>query len=258
MKNIIPFGAILLLTACSQPQKQETFPIAGNWIEVVPSDNMFFQGMTLNEDGSAKSIGMETLLYEKWSSNDGKLILSGKSIGNSQTINFSDTLDILKHTADTLIVGDMTSQITYIRSDSIQIEPQNEVNILDSLQYIEKYGKVVTETYRGTVPAASCPGIEYTITIHHQKENKDGVFHAILKYLGSDNGQDQSFDVYGWQYTIKDKEPDNESSIIQLISFRGDDIMNFMKTKEKLIMLDQEMNKLESENNYILERTDSE
>ena len=55
--------------------------------------------------GKASSINMATLQYETWESKDGKLILTGKSIGNHRTLSFTDTLMIEKLTQDSLILS---------------------------------------------------------------------------------------------------------------------------------------------------------
>lgn len=243
---------MLALASCNNVQ--ESASITGNWIEVMPYNTDIVQGVTINPDGTAQSIGMETLLYEKWSLENGRLILSGRSIGNGLTIGFNDTLDIIRHTEDSLIVGKHgIYQRAYYRTEDIQ-QKAEKVCITDSLYMRPEAGEIVSETYKGTLPAASCPGIEYTITIYHQQHSGDGVFHAQLKYLEAENGQDQCFDVYGRQYTLRGNASDSNSMVIQLVSFRGDDIMNFLKGENKLTMLDQELNRIESGLNYTLDR----
>ena len=62
--------------------------IAGTWVEAVPgtidnaSEDKQMQGFTLNEDGTAESVNMHTLLILKWRIDNGYLILTEKSIGN--------------------------------------------------------------------------------------------------------------------------------------------------------------------------------
>ena len=56
--------------------------LLGSWVEPIPGNEKEFQGFTLNNDGTAKSINMATLQYQKWQYIDGKLILTVKSIGN--------------------------------------------------------------------------------------------------------------------------------------------------------------------------------
>lgn len=60
---------------------------------------------------------MATLQYQHWGlTGDSRLVLEGKSIGNGQTIEFADTLDIVSFSGDTLTLGkgDMY-RIQYVR-----------------------------------------------------------------------------------------------------------------------------------------------
>ncbi len=68
------------------------------------------QGVKIEKGGNASSINMATLVYESWKQNGDQLVLTGKSIGNGQTIEFADTLEIIKLSADSLILnnGKMT------------------------------------------------------------------------------------------------------------------------------------------------------
>lgn len=78
--------------------------ITGNWVEPVPGMPEQFQGMSLMEDGTAQSINMATLQYETWDKIGNVIFLKGKSLGNGQTIEFTDTLVVASLTADTLKV----------------------------------------------------------------------------------------------------------------------------------------------------------
>lgn len=93
-----------MLTACGGNS------IEGKWVEPIPGMESQVQGINLEEGGKASSINMATLQYENWSKNGDMLILSGKSIGNHETISFSDTLIIEKLTKDelTLKKGSLT------------------------------------------------------------------------------------------------------------------------------------------------------
>lgn len=97
-KGVVFTFSVLILTACNPAN------IEGSWVEPVPGMPGMEQGFTLQNDGKAVSINMATLLYEGWAQKDNLLILSGKSIGNRQTISFSDTLVIEKLTNDSLIL----------------------------------------------------------------------------------------------------------------------------------------------------------
>lgn len=78
--------------------------LIGEWEEPVSGHPSKFQGFVLESDGQAFSINMATLQYEKWQKKGNKLILSGKSIGNHQTINFVDEYTIKELTSEKLVI----------------------------------------------------------------------------------------------------------------------------------------------------------
>lgn len=122
MKQIISIFA-LVLCACSS---NNNINLAGQWIEVLPENVSYIQGMDLKEDGSAQSIGMSTLLYHQWKVTDKKLILNGESIGNSQTIHFSDTMNIIRCNKDTLVVERRKRNIVFVKNSNHSETVKNE------------------------------------------------------------------------------------------------------------------------------------
>ena len=103
--------AALCMSCASAPQAA----IEGSWVEQVPSMPGMEQGFTLETGGKAASINMATLQYNRWERRDDVLLLSGRSLGNGQTIDFTDTLQIKTLTADTLVVVRGTMEQTYLR-----------------------------------------------------------------------------------------------------------------------------------------------
>ena len=75
-----------LLAACGG----NSASIVGSWVEPVP--------------------GLEGQVQEGT-----KLILTGKSIGNGQTIEFVDTMDIKRLTADSLVLDNQGMEIRYAK-----------------------------------------------------------------------------------------------------------------------------------------------
>lgn len=102
-KPIIYWLTILFLanfSACCTPEKE----IVGSWIQPIPGQPGRFQGIIFQSGGQAASLNMVTLQYESWRIHEGRLVLTGKSIGNRQTLSFADTLDIVRLSADTLVL----------------------------------------------------------------------------------------------------------------------------------------------------------
>lgn len=105
--SFLSFGLLALLTAC------QSDPLIGKWVEPIPGMETEIQGVQLEENGKASSINMHTLQYESWSKQGNQLLLTGKSIGNHQTLSFTDTLTIEQCTPDSLILRRGTYRIAY-------------------------------------------------------------------------------------------------------------------------------------------------
>lgn len=250
MKSIIATCFLTaLLLSCNSINKDQ---FVGNWIEVMPANPQIVQGVTLNADGSASSIGMATLLYEKWKPEaDNMLILWGKSVGNGQTIDFSDTLNIIKVTPDSLILGKFGSyRICYTKAaDLNNIKP---FNVLDSLKLQQDCGEVIERKYQGILPAASCPGIEYTLFIHNQQHSGDGVYKLTQRYIEAEDGKDKSVISYGRQYTLRGDAVNPDAVVYQLVPFGWGETVNFLLEDNNLVLLNAKLERAKSELNYTL------
>lgn len=78
----------------------------GAWVEPVPGqEGGAMQGFDIARNGDASSINMATLVYESWSQTGDSLTLEGKSIGNGQTIDFTQAAKIEKLDADSLVLS---------------------------------------------------------------------------------------------------------------------------------------------------------
>lgn len=76
--------------------------LIGSWIETTPA---YRQGIELEVEGVARSIGMSTLVYESWAlTPDGKLKLRGRSIGDGETVRFDDDWEIETLDAHELVI----------------------------------------------------------------------------------------------------------------------------------------------------------
>lgn len=111
VKGFVLMSSFLVLTACSKTS------VEGTWVESVPGMADMQQGFVLEKGGKASSINMATLQYESWKQEGNLLILSGQSIGNHQTISFSDTLVVELVTPESLTVKQKESSRKYLRSD---------------------------------------------------------------------------------------------------------------------------------------------
>lgn len=118
MKKLFILLAVAGLTACNE-KKQTSIPadpltpalsILGDWVQPIPGMEDKQQGISLKENGVAASINMATLQYKSWEAKDSLLLLSGTSIGNHTSSDFTDSLVIRELTDSTLILqrGELT------------------------------------------------------------------------------------------------------------------------------------------------------
>ena len=109
MKKLLLVCFGLVLSACG-----ESANIEGKWVEPVPNMPGVKQGFSLEQGGVAESINMATLQYNAWQLEDNILILSGKSIGNHQVIDFTERYEIASVDDDKLILknGDDIREFT--------------------------------------------------------------------------------------------------------------------------------------------------
>ena len=82
-----------------------TVTVQGTWFEPNPIKASEMQGVTLEADGSAVSVGMATLQFKNWSLADGKVMLTAESIGNGVNAETTDTLQVVKLDADSLVLA---------------------------------------------------------------------------------------------------------------------------------------------------------
>ncbi len=105
--TVLLFLSLLMgLFSCkSEPRHSPYSYIQGIWLEPNPINPSGSQGIALKEDGTASSVGMATLIFKKWVLNGDKLLLTYESIGNKQTLEGTDTLQIEKLNADSLVLS---------------------------------------------------------------------------------------------------------------------------------------------------------
>ena len=105
LQNLLLFLPLMLLAGCHEPA------VEGKWLQPVPG----MAGVWLEDGGKASSINMSTLVYESWSRRGSELVLQGKSIGNGQTIDFSEAYRIKKLTDRELVLQDGKAILQFSR-----------------------------------------------------------------------------------------------------------------------------------------------
>ncbi len=111
MKKWIILASLLLITACVHAPSSS---IIGSWIQPISGQNKY-QGLQLEADGRAYSLGMKTLLYTSWEQQGDLLILNGSSIGNGGTFPVTSIYRIITLTEDDLVLKNRSSVQSYKR-----------------------------------------------------------------------------------------------------------------------------------------------
>ena len=253
MKKMVIVGLGVIVASCSARYSDESF--VGNWIEVMPANPQITQGITIEADGNARSIGMQTLKYEGWKYDGKNLILTGKSIGNGQTIAFTDTLEVVRLDQDTMSLGKHGMyRIDYFRVDSLEsLNDNGRINVLDSLKVQSDLGQLQTRVYKGVLPAASCSGIEYQVTLYNYEHSGDGVYEMVLTYIDADERGNSTYETTGRMYTLRGDAVDKNAVVYQLVPFAEGETVNFLYQQDWLQLLDQELKPIDSKLNYSLE-----
>ena len=240
MKKLGIIAIAMLMMSCGSEDNSKKFE--GNWIEVMPVSLDVVQGVTLSADGKASSIGMATLQYEKWKAEDDKLILWGKSIGNGQTIDFSDTLTVASITADSMLLDKYGMyRIKYYKVASLDdVKP---FNVLDSLHSVAYTTELETRVYKGSLPTESCYELRNTLTIYNYKNSGDGVYVMTSTFVRPD-GETPSSNSYGRVYTLRGDATDKNATVYQLVSFNYTGEYNFLYEDGNLQLLSSDLMRL--------------
>lgn len=129
------------------------------------------------------------------------------------------------------------------------------INIKDSLKINPEKGSVVENRYSGILPGANS-AIEYDLTLFFQQDSKGGVYEINMKYLDAENDVENTFKSYGKREVIIGMVGDPKAIVYQLTPYdREESKINFALTKEgNLMILDEDLKKIESEHAYILKR----
>lgn len=114
MKKLLLVCVAVGLAACAAAVGETT--LVGSWVEPI-AGLPGVQGIKLEAGGKASSINMATLQYETWTQDGENLVLTGKSIGNGQTIDFTDTLKIEKLTPEDLVLSQNDVLLAYTRQE---------------------------------------------------------------------------------------------------------------------------------------------
>lgn len=243
---------VLFLVSCDTSRIADS--LVGRWREVMPVNRCIVQGVELNADGLASSIGTNSLTYDSWEflgAHD-MLILRGRGVTAEGSFDFADTLDVCRITADSLTLGKGGMyRISYVRipdGDSIA-----RFNVLDSLKISPDLGEVLERCFVGDIPSDSGLDVEYNLRIHSQLHSGDGVYCLTLR------SDDQAWcrkaisTTYGRQYTLRGDAVDINAVVLQLVQFDSQNTTNLLRLSDgNLELLNRNLERTNSPLNHTL------
>lgn len=251
-KRVLVAGSLLLLAACREAPRPEA-SLEGYWIEVMPVNRFYTQGIRMDADGCAASIGMHTLRYSGWERQDDRLLLTGESIGNGQTIQFTDTLDIVCLTSDSLILDKYGKyRIEYLRADFAKEEAG--CSLLDSLCQPSRTSVLDVRSYAGRLLSEG-ETLSCEVTLYTYDHCGDGVFRmSTTSTSGVGNIR------FGRMYTLRGDASDGNATVYQLRDFSDSGVWNFRFRGDRLELLDETLSpgNPRSEGCLMLRRGESE
>lgn len=138
-----------------------------------------------------------------------------------------------------------------LRAKKVAVE--KELLLTDSIHVVdENLGKIVENTYRGTIPAADGPGIDVTLTFYHQEYASSGVYRIKETYLEGEDGKDVTLETTGtWEETHPFTDSD---TVFVLKDYKDGSVRSYLYKGATIDLLDENMNPIVSENNYTLQR----
>lgn len=110
--------------------------------------------------------------------------------------------------------------------------------------------------YKGTLPAASCPGTVYELTVKKFQHSGDGTFQLRLTYLEAENGKDTHVYYQGKLYTLRGSADNINDTVWQFIADdAANTTFNFLYTNDgnTLTLLNAKLERADTQLNYSLQ-----
>ena len=235
-KSMMLAVAACVLASCHTATQKEEREFVGNWLEVMPVNSQFTQGVTLNADGTAASIGMATpgrwqagaqrQEHRQWA-DAGLFGHAGRGVPHGRLPEVGQKR-FLSHR---LLSGEGSACLG--QGQGVARLPSEG----------GRYGSVADARLSWHVASRFMPG--HRLRYHPLQS---------LTYLEAEDGKDQTYEFCGRQYTLRGNAVDKNATVLQFVPFdKAEDTMNFLFGGDKLTMLDRELRPIDSNLNYTLQ-----
>lgn len=153
---------------------------------------------------------------------------------------------------DTILVIYSGTYHAYMVADSAKLYLR-QIDGGDLEETATEMGSIQTHSYVGLLPAASCQGIEYKLTIRNREHSGNGTFQLTLTYKEAENGEDRTFTYNGKRFTLRGIPGDDNATVWQCITDDNNNIFNFLRENvNKLTLLNDKCEKAKDNLNYSL------
>lgn len=143
---------------------------------------------------------------------------------------------------------------------SCQSKQQNNVAEIDVIETDSAGIEDITEVYRGTLPAADGPGIDYILTLNEEIRGKDTIFTIDMIYLDAQGpGKNMAFKTKGKQqkiHKIVNKQP---KKAVKLTPSTGEPPIYFLVVNDTTLrMVNDSLMEVTTDTSYDIVRVDDD
>ena len=116
----------------------------------------------------------------------------------------------------------------------------------------------ITEIYRGTLPAADGPGIDYILTLNEEIKGMDTIFTLDMIYLDAEGpGKNLAFNTKGKQQKIEKKVRDHSKKAVKLTPDTGEAPMYFLIVNDTTLrMANDSLMEITTDTSYDIVKAD--
>lgn len=142
---------------------------------------------------------------------------------------------------------------------SCQSKQTNNVTEVDLIATDSAGVENITEVYRGTLPAADGPGIDYILTLNEEISGKDTLFTIDMIYLDAEGpGKNVSFKTKGKQQSIHKTVNNHSKKGVKLTPNTGESPLYFLVVNDTTLrMVNDSLMEMTTDTNYDIIRVDT-
>lgn len=141
---------------------------------------------------------------------------------------------------------------------SCQSKQANNVSEIDVITVDSAGVEDITEVYRGTLPAADGPGIDYILTLNEEIRGKDTLFTVDMIYLDAQGpGKNVAFKTKGKQQKIQKTVNKQPKKAVKLTPNTGEAPVYFLVVNDTTLrMVNDSLMEVTTDTSYDIVRVD--